>query len=144
MTDNAPSTHISGASDEHEPAAARRTVQRDAVLAALRESPSFMSAQSLYDRLQDGPVPVALATVYRHLNAFAESGLADTLWRSGHQSFRACSVAVSHHHVVCRSCDRGADIEPPVDWLNEAVEAEGFHLEHVVLEVEGRCALCTV
>lgn len=54
MTDRAPPADIKGVSGEHEPAAARRTVQRDAVLAALRESPSFVSAQSLHDRLQSG------------------------------------------------------------------------------------------
>lgn len=143
MTDHAESGHdASGPSADNDPGTARRTVQRETVLSALRESPSFVSAQSLYERLKDGPIPVSLATVYRHVNAFADAGLADTIWRSGHQLFRACSAAVSHHHVVCRSCGRRADIEPPVDWLTEAVEAEGFRIEHVVLEVEGRCSLC--
>ena len=123
--------------------APRRSVQRDAVLAALRASSVFLSAQTLFERVQTRETPVALATVYRHLNAFVDAGIADTIWRSGHQLFRACNLTDVHHHLVCDSCGSNTDIHPPLGWLESATRAEGYTVEHVVLEVFGRCAGCT-
>lgn len=137
----------SGASEAHgaeETIAAplRRTAQREATLAALGGFRSFVSAQTLFDHLRSERAAVSLATVYRHLNAFVDSGVADTISQGGHQLFRACGRASRHHHVVCSSCGREADIDPPLDWIDGAVASAGYEVEHLVLEISGRCTDC--
>lgn len=59
--------------------ATRRTVQKDAIRQALDSSPGFVSAQQVHRQLYDAGTPVGIATVYRQLNALAESGDADTV-----------------------------------------------------------------
>lgn len=122
--------------------APRRTVQRDAVLGALETKTAFISAQELFDSMRDGDIPVALATVYRHLNAFVDAGLADTVWRNGHQLFRACSSSASHFHAVCEACGRDSELAPPLAALLNEAAMHGFVVEHVTVEVLGRCLQC--
>lgn len=120
----------------------RRTAQKDAVLAALVRMDAFISAQDLCDHLSTGPLPVSLATVYRHLNTFVELGQADTIWRDRHQLFRACGGAASHVRAVCSTCGEESELAPPPDLLADVTKSRGFVVEHIAVEIVGRCNAC--
>ncbi|MEZ3161333.1 Fur family transcriptional regulator [Microbacterium sp. BWT-B31] len=120
----------------------RSTVQKEAITAALAQSPGFVSAQDLHQRLNDEGNPVGLATVYRRLNALVEAGGADTIPVPGGQLFRACRPG-GHHHLVCEDCGKAVEIDPPSeDWLLTAAQRNGYTITRHLLEAFGRCSDC--
>lgn len=123
----------------------RPTRQRTAVASALSSLEGFTSAQALHDALRAQGEKVGLTTVYRHLQALAESGEVDVLRGvDGEVVYRRCAADEHHHHLVCRSC--GATVEvsgPAVEAWAAAVAAEhGYTDVSHTLEVFGTCATC--
>ena len=118
----------------------RRTEQRRAILGALRQSDTAVTAQELHDRL-DG---VGLATVYRNLQRLAEEGEADTLRRdNGEQAFLLCGAG-HHHHLTCRVCGRVEQIRDCAldDWARGVARSHGFRQVEHRAELVGVCAAC--
>lgn len=121
----------------------RRTAQKQAVRRALDTSPGFVSAQQIHRRLQDAGTPVGLATVYRQLNALADTGDADTIAAPGGQLFRACPPGDHHHHLVCENCGRAELLDPPSErWIQAVAKEHGYTVTRHVLEVFGLCPEC--
>lgn len=123
----------------------RPTRQRTAVAAALATMDGFTSAQALHDTLRARGESVGLTTVYRHLQALAESGEVDVLRTDeGESVYRRCAADDHHHHLVCRAC--GATVEvtgPAVEAWAVAVAAEhGYADVSHTLEVFGTCRAC--
>jgi len=131
-----------------QPARHRSTVQGGAVRAALQAAPGFRSAQDVYARLRAEGQSVGLSTVYRHLQALAEQGLADVIHTpEGETTYRLCGEAEAahhHHHLVCRQCGRAEEVEGRAveRWATEVADKFGFtDVDHTV-EVFGVCAEC--
>lgn len=121
----------------------RRTAQKAAVWRALEQHDGFISPQDLHQRLEEAGISVGIATVYRHLNALAESGDADTIPVSGGQLFRACEPHSHHHHLVCEICGTAVDIDAPDEgWFLAIAQAHGFTVNRHILEIFGRCPQC--
>ncbi|WP_335341409.1 transcriptional repressor [Bifidobacterium oedipodis] len=121
----------------------RNTKQKDAIHAALAACDEFISAQELHRKLEDGGVKVGLATVYRQLNALADTGEADTVRLDGQQLFRLCGDDGHHHHLVCKNCGKTVEIESPSEsWLKGIADKYDFTIENHTLEVFGLCADC--
>jgi len=122
----------------------RSTRQRRAVAAILAELDGFASAQEIHDALRRRGESVGLSTVYRNLQALAESSEVDALRNDeGETLYRQCSSG-HHHHLVCRSCSRTVEVEgPTVERWADAVAAEhGFRDVEHTLEIFGTCADC--
>ena len=95
------------------PQGARPTRQRRAVASALRSFEDFRSAQDIHDLLRRNGDNVGLSTVYRTLQALADSGEVDMLrTEDGEAVYRRCSTT-HHHHLVCRTCGRTVEVEGP-------------------------------
>ncbi len=124
----------------------RRTRQRAAVASALAAVPDFRTAQQLHELLADRGEPVALATVYRHLQAMADSGEIDALRTpEGQYAYRRCGRPDHHHHhLVCRNCGHTVEIEfDALEPLLVALAAEhGFTAVAHELELFGLCERC--
>ncbi len=121
----------------------RQTRQKDAIREALKDNDEFISAQELHRRLEDDGEHIGLATVYRQLNALADSGRADTVRLDGQQLFRLCGDDGHHHHLVCTSCGKTVEIDPPSeDWLRGIANKHGFSIESHTVEVFGLCSDC--
>lgn len=123
----------------------RRTVQKETVRKALRQTDDFVSAQNLHRRLQNSGSRIGLATVYRQLNAMAAAGEADTIRMGGEQLFRDCGEDTlrHHHHLVCERCGKTIDIAPPSEsWFRKVAKDNGFTVSHHILEIFGVCAEC--
>ena len=125
--------------------ARRQTKQRAALATALESTPEFVSAQDLHTRLAEAGTKVALATVYRNLQAMAADGEIDVLRTSeGECVYRACSVG-HHHHLVCRECGRTVEIDGPAveRWAAAMSTEHGFTDVTHTVEIFGRCADCS-
>jgi Fe2+ or Zn2+ uptake regulation protein len=122
----------------------RLTDQRLVVAEALAAGREAVSAQELYERLRPRHPRLALATVYRALEAQAESGMARRLERSGHVSTYIACEPEHHHHLVCVRCQRVDDLDetilkPVLQGINSR---HGFAVEHQRLDFYGLCERC--
>lgn len=125
----------------------RMTRQRTAIMEALREDQSFVSAQDLHERLTKNGTRIGLATVYRNLQALAASDDVDVVRveDSDIQLFRYCSSEQHHHHLICRSCGTTQDIEAESveTWAQSIASMYGFTDVRHSLELYGLCSACS-
>ncbi|UMG91071.1 Fur family transcriptional regulator [Nocardioides sp. TF02-7] len=124
--------------------ALRPTRQRRAINDALAQATDFQSAQDIHDALRHAGEKVGLATVYRTLQAMAESGEVDVLQGPGGEaSYRRCSTE-HHHHLVCRSCGRTVEVTGPAveRWADAVAREHGFAEVSHSIELFGLCAEC--
>ena len=122
----------------------RPTRQRRAVVTCLEQFDDFRSAQEIHARLRDGGERVGLATVYRTLQALADSGEVDLLRsEEGEVRYRRCSAS-HHHHLVCRTCGRTVEVEGPAveRWSGAVAREHGFTDVSHTLELFGTCGDC--
>ncbi|KRC53947.1 MULTISPECIES: Fur family transcriptional regulator [unclassified Nocardioides] len=130
---------------DERPTALRPTRQRLAITAALSDAVDFQSAQEIHDVLRRGNDKVGLATVYRTLQAMAESGEVDVRHGpAGEASYRRCSAS-HHHHLVCRSCGRTVEITGSAveKWAHAVADEHGFTDVAHTVELIGLCADCS-
>lgn len=121
----------------------RNTRQRAAVMSALADADVFKSSQEIHDDLRQRGESVGLATVYRTLQALADSGDVDVIVRDGETAYRQCSPS-HHHHLVCRRCHSTIEVEAPdvETWASRVASDHGFADVTHTVEVYGLCPLC--
>jgi Fur family ferric uptake transcriptional regulator len=122
----------------------RPTRQRRAVAAALDAADDFRSAQEIHDQLRAGGDSVGLSTVYRTLQAMADTGDVDVLRSEGGEAvYRRCSTS-HHHHLVCRSCGATVEVEGPTveRWTNAVAAEHGYTDVSHTVEIFGTCPDC--
>lgn len=123
----------------------RATRQRTAISDALRAAGGFRSAQELHDELRAAGARVGLTTIYRELQALADSGEVDVLRRAdGEAMYRQCESDDHHHHLVCRSCGTSVEIESAAveRWAEQTARRHGFSRVSHTAELYGLCADC--
>jgi Fur family ferric uptake transcriptional regulator len=122
----------------------RRTRQQHAIVRALRDSATFVSAQDLHAAMRRSGDRIGLATVYRGLQALVADGEVDMLRSHDNETlYRSCSDT-HHHHLVCRGCGRteevsGGDVE---DWAARQAKTFGFADVSHTVELHGVCGAC--
>ena len=122
----------------------RSTRQFQAVLAELRHSDDFRSAQDIHAGMRARGASAGLATVYRALQSLVDSGRADVLRTdSGESVYRECGET-HHHHLVCRSCSKAVEIQGPAveRWADQMAGKHGFTDVSHTVELFGTCADC--
>jgi Fur family transcriptional regulator, ferric uptake regulator len=123
----------------------RQTRQGQAVLDVVAGSDNFRSAQDIHAELRAAGETVGLTTVYRHLSLLTDEGRVDALQTAdGELVYRRCHSEQHHHHVVCRHCGRGTEVELPdlERWAETTAKDLGYSdLTHTV-EIFGVCAEC--
>jgi Fur family transcriptional regulator, ferric uptake regulator len=123
----------------------RRTRQGEAVLNVVLASDNFRSAQDIHAELRAAGEPVGLTTVYRHLALLTDEGRLDALQTSdGELVYRRCHSEAHHHHVVCRRCGRGSEVEVPdlERWAETTAHELGYTDVTHTVEIFGLCAEC--
>lgn len=124
----------------------RATRQRSAVEALLDGHNGFRSAQELHGELRRAGDGIGLTTVYRTLERMAEAGEVDTLRSdSGEVLYRRCrNEGQHHHHLICRKCRLGVEIEVTdlENWAQRVAEAHGFSDPSHDIEIFGICRDC--
>ena len=123
---------------------ARSTRQRAAVASVLEGQTEFRTAQEIHQALRASGAAVGLTTVYRTLQALADSEEVDVLRNAdGENAYRRCSKG-HHHHLVCRSCGRTVEVEGPAveRWADKIADEHGFTDVAHTLEIFGTCSNC--
>jgi Fur family ferric uptake transcriptional regulator len=123
----------------------RPTRQRKAVAAVLAECGEFRTAQQVHEALRAAGDNVGLSTVYRALQAMADTGEIDVLRSdAGEAAYRRCSDS-HHHHLVCRTCGATVEVEGPAveKWTRGVAEDHGYTAVSHTLEIFGLCARCS-
>ena len=122
----------------------RSTRQRAAVATVLDSLEEFRTAQEIHAQLRAAGEAVGLTTVYRTLQAMADSEEVDVLRTAdGETAYRRCSKG-HHHHLVCRQCGRTVEVEGPAveRWADKVAAEHGFTDVSHTLEIFGLCGEC--
>ncbi|MDO4910432.1 MAG: Fur family transcriptional regulator [Corynebacterium sp.] len=123
----------------------RSTRQRQAVIDVLRGMENFASAKQIHAEITERKLGVGLTTVYRTLQALAETDAVDVLvMGNGETVYRSCDHDEHHHHLVCTCCGKTVELNggPVEAWAHEQAEANGFTLRSHTAEVFGICGEC--
>jgi Fur family ferric uptake transcriptional regulator len=123
----------------------RSTRQRAAVASVLDNLDDFRTAQEIHAELRNAGEAVGLTTVYRTLQALADSGEVDVLRNTdGEAAYRRCSQG-HHHHLVCRECGRTVEVEGPAveRWADRVAAEHGYTDVSHTLEIFGTCQECS-
>jgi Fe2+ or Zn2+ uptake regulation protein len=117
-----------------------------ALLAASREHPS---AEQIHQAVRRRLPRLSLATVYKNLEALRAIGaVSDVNSLHEHGRYEAALAGTGagqpHHHLVCIGCKRVLDLyDQRFDSFRfGAVEAQGFEIRAVRVQVEGLCPDC--
>ncbi|MGQ0623219.1 MAG: Fur family transcriptional regulator [Sporichthyaceae bacterium] len=126
--------------------ATRSSRHRAALLARLRQSASFCSAQELHDQLAaELPRAMSLSTVYRTLHHFERAELVDVIHDlDGERRYRLRSGHEHRHYLMCLRCHRSiaVDSEPVERWADRVARAAGYSDVTHVVELRGYCNDC--
>lgn len=125
----------------------RATRQQRAIRQATQQLTAFTSSQRVHDDLVTAGVHVGLSTVYRTLRRLAERGEIDSVVSpTGEVWYRGCASGHDrlHHHLVCRLCGRGVDVESAVvnAWIAEVVAQNDFRDAAGSIQLSGVCSAC--
>src|ERR1035437_6006663 len=120
------------------------THQRITIYEALSSMPGHPSPEQVYDRVRQQIPSISLATVYKTINTFIETGIVHEA-SLHHGSTRLDSNLEPHHHMVCTKCKTIFDLKQgaigPV--LLKGALPNGFRVQRLSVEVLGlgeRCA----
>lgn len=118
--------------------------KRDAILACLRGTDTHPSAEWVYARLKPQIPDLSLATVYRNLSLFKQTGEIISLGAvNGLERFDGRTDP--HVHFACTCCGSVIDLpEIPVPGeLTAAAECQsGGKIDECRLTFYGRCSAC--
>lgn len=121
----------------------KHTKQKELIYNAVTGSRSHPSADDVYHMLKPNYPGLSLATVYRNLNVFADSGMLQRIpMPSGGTRFDG--TLEPHYHMVCTKCGNLYDIE--LDHLDtlaqDVMKKSGFEVSSFNLLISGVCKNC--
>lgn len=123
----------------------KATLPRLRILELFHESEAkHLSAEDVYRLLQAEQIEVGLATVYRVLMQFAQSGiLIRRHFESGHAVFEL-DEGSHHDHLICTTCGKVEEfIDDEIERRQEKVaEEHGFVIHEHSLSLYGICEAC--
>ena len=122
----------------------RVTIQRVAVLDAIRELEGHVAVDEVAARVREKHPQMDLATVYRTAGLLSRLHLLNEVSIGGVSHYEYASPEDRHGHMVCEHCGSAIHASPNLlDELREALLRDtGFelHLEH--LTMSGLCREC--
>jgi Fe2+ or Zn2+ uptake regulation protein len=121
------------------------TPQRQLILDTIHRFGGMLDARELYKMVNREDESISLATVYRSLNLFKQTGLIDEhrLGRS-----RCCyelKQSLEHQHLLCKCCGNIIEFESPSisEMVNQIRKEKGFIIEKVEVCIQGTCLDCS-
>ncbi|MEB3293675.1 MAG: transcriptional repressor [Synechococcales bacterium] len=126
----------------------RMTPQREVILTIFQnlERGKHLSAEDLYNLLQEQEDPISLSTIYRTLKLMARMGILRELeLAEGHKHYEINQPhPYHHHHLICVRCNK------TIEFKNESVlktgakvaQKEGYHLLDCQLTIHAVCPTC--
>ncbi len=123
----------------------RLTAQRQAVLSALHDSPTLLTAEEIHARVARQIPSADLSTVYRTLDLLEELALVSGAhMESGEHRFALVGAHGLHLHLVCRSCGAvsTAELDAARPLFEHLAAAYSFAADGEGLIITGLCAVC--
>jgi Fur family transcriptional regulator, ferric uptake regulator len=122
----------------------RSTGPRREVAHLIAERPGPFTAADLVADAHERRLGVGRATVFRTLEALSDAGAVERIdLPSGEHAYLACSP-IHHHHIVCSSCGRNADVDDARvrAIVRDVARQTGYRVDEHRLELFGRCPDC--
>jgi Fur family ferric uptake transcriptional regulator len=125
------------------PQVAASSDRQQVLLEQLRLANRELSGQDLHALLRQGPQPMGLATVYRHLRQLQQRGLIRCRHLPSGEALFA-PVERDEHHLTCVDCGTTLVLEhcPMHEVQLHGDHAEGFQMLFHTLEFFGLCRSC--
>ena len=119
------------------------THQRQVLYEVIRTMHGHPSPEEVYARVKKKVPAISLATVYKNIHLFVESGVFREV-SMHHGSLRVEMNDEAHHHMVCSKCKMIADIgEKELGLVSKKEKLPGgFLVERYAVDVIGICAKC--
>jgi Fur family peroxide stress response transcriptional regulator len=119
------------------------THQRQVLYEVMQTMPGHPSPEEVYARVKKRIPAISLATVYKNIHLFIESGVLKEV-SLHHGSLRVEMNSHVHHHVVCSHCKSITDIEEKDLGVLPKRQGlpGGFQVERYAIDVIGICAAC--
>ena len=121
------------------------TLPRLKILEVLEKSPNHhLSAEDIYRILIDQNEEVGVATIYRVLSQFEESGIVQKLNFENNQAVYELCGLEHHDHLVCVKCNKIIEFQDDVIEKHQLQIAKkhGFELTDHSLYLYGLCKDC--
>ena len=121
----------------------RNSKQKEIILRALREHCVHPTAEELYKYIHTEHADIGVATVYRNLNKFAESGIIrKIIGLDGSSHFDSCTEP--HYHFICNCCGQIYDIPGRIgmDLIAKAEEFTDCKITSMDIAFRGLCRAC--
>jgi Fur family peroxide stress response transcriptional regulator len=119
------------------------THQRHVIYDVLCSIEGHPSPEEVYARVKRRIPAISLATVYKNLHLFIDSGIFQQV-SLHHGSMRVETNQTRHYHLLCSGCKAIHDLDPAslgIDELPRALPG-GFRMERLSIDVVGICADC--
>ena len=120
------------------------THQRQIIYQTVMSLPGHPSAEAVYDRVRKKIPAISLATVYKNIRIFLESGIFQEV-SLHHGSLRVEPNLRPHHHLVCVRCKSISDLEEtelePVRLKRRL--PRGFEVQRFAVDILGVCQACS-
>ena len=116
------------------------TIQRQAILEAMRTSGKHLDAQGIYLAARVICPSLSLGTVYRNLKIMADEGVILRIGVQGKPDYYDINP-VPHEHMVCSRCGKLIDVQLPglMEYLRQET---GCRIERCSVTLEGLCPQC--
>lgn len=126
----------------------RLTPQRETILTIFQNLPKgkHLSAEDLYNLLNEEGHHISLSTIYRTLKLMARMGILRELeLAEGHKHYEINQPApYHHHHLICVRCNK------TIEFKNDSIlktgsrtaQKEGYHLLDCQLIIHAVCPTC--
>jgi Fur family peroxide stress response transcriptional regulator len=119
------------------------THQRQVLYEVMKTMYGHPSPEEVYARVKKKVPSISLATVYKNIHLFVESGVFREV-SMHHGSLRVEMNDEAHHHMVCSKCKAITDIgEKELGLVSKRAKLPGgFLVERYAVDVIGICAKC--
>ena len=119
----------------------KMTPQRVAVLDFLDGNETHPSAEDIYSSVKKMHPSMSLATVYNTLEIMKREGMLQELSIDTERKRYDPNIR-HHHHIICRSCSKVADIHDQFDLTVPEENNCGFSIRSSHIEFYGLCPEC--
>ena len=120
------------------------THQRRVIYETVMSLHGHPSPELIYDAVRRKIPSISLATVYKNVRTFLESGMLREV-SMHHGSLRVEPNESEHYHLVCSRCRQITDLDPESVEVRPLVKRrpfKGFQVTRISVDVLGVCAAC--
>lgn len=117
------------------------TKVQKAILDVVIQSQQHLSAEQVFWKVKQQLPTIALGTIYRNLNQFADSKLIRRVARAGAPDFFEGNIS-PHDHAICIGCGQMTDIKIPKlkDFLADQISCDIVSFDLTVNYICPKCA----